>query len=162
MQSRGWIVYEAMGNGKVHLIRDVYCQKIIKANIFCVKKECTFFHVELIQDDIFECGIEHTEQTYFNYVEFLFNKSAGNTFFYSRDNNIFREKDKAVLEKNGIPYLAPELVLLYKSTDILRKESKQDFEEMIFRMTAESRMWLKNALLRANPDGHEWINILNK
>ena len=47
MQMREWIVYEAMGNGEIHLITDTDDQKLMKLNIFCVKANCSFFHAEL-------------------------------------------------------------------------------------------------------------------
>jgi hypothetical protein len=160
MQAHDWIVYEAMGNGIVHLITDLNDQKMVKNNIFCVKKDCPFFHVELIENNNYKCEIEHIEQKKLDYVEFLFNKHTEKEFIYSRNNSIKLEHNKAILNKNNFTYLAPELVLLYKSTDLLRKENEQDFNTIISTMPYDNKIWLKNALTKVYPNGHEWIHRL--
>lgn len=160
MQAQGWRVYEAMGDGKVHLITDVESQKFIKSNIFCVKEGCSFFHVELIENDVYECDIDDVEQKKLDYIEFLFNRRSEGEFVYSRNNAVRREIDKAILNREDIAYLAPELVLLYKSTDLSRDENKQDFEAMTPLLSDERKKWLQKALITAFPDGHEWIKRL--
>ena len=97
---------------------------------------------------------------YLDYIEFLFNKRDENDFIYFRNDEIQRECNKAILHKDGISYFAPELVLLYKSTDLTRNENKQDFDLMRPHLSGESREWLKNALITAFPDGYEWIERL--
>jgi len=160
MQAQGWIVYEAMGGGKIHLITDTDNQKLIKLNIFCVKGNCSFFHAELIENDVYLCEIDHLEQKDLDYIEFLFNKRDENDFIYSRNNEIKRELDKAILHKGGTSYFSPELVLLYKSTDLSREENRQDFDMMISHLIDENKEWLRSALITAFPDGHEWITRL--
>jgi hypothetical protein len=64
---------------------------------------------------------------------------------------------RAVLHRNDIPYLAPEMVLLYKSTDINREGYQLDFISAIAKMDKEEKNWLKTALLTTNPAGHLWI-----
>jgi len=160
MQSQGWVVYEAMGGGKIHLITDTNDQKLIKLNIFCVKEGCSFFHAELTENDIYKCEIDHVEQKQLDYIEFLFNKHTDDEFIYSRGNDIRLDIDKAILYKNDIAYFAPELVLLYKSTDLTRAENGQDFDTIIKYLPDENRKWLKDALMKAFPDGHEWIEKL--
>ena len=162
MQSQGWIVYEAMGSGKIHLITDTDDQKLIKLNIFCVKEGCSFFHSELIENNVYSCEIDYVEQKHLDYIEFLFNKRTDDDFIYSRNNNIRRELDKAILRQNDISYFAPELVLLYKSNDLSRNENKQDFDTMFPNLPDESREWLRNALKATFPDGHDWIARLEK
>jgi hypothetical protein len=146
-----------MGGGKVHLIADINYQKKAKLNIFCVKKECTFFHTEHIENDIYKCDIDHIEQKQLDYIEILFNKCVGNEFIYSRNDLVRYELDKAILHKNGIAYFSPELVLLYKSKDLLREENKQDFDAVIPNMSDENKKWLHNSLIAVYPEGHDWI-----
>jgi len=160
MQSQGWIVYEAMGGGKIHLITNTDDQKLIKLNIFCVKEDCPFFHAEHIENGIYHCDIDHVEQKNLDYIEFLFNKRNISDFIYSRNNEIKRKLDKAILHQGNISYFSPELVLLYKSTDITRIENRQDFDTVIPHLSDESKEWLRNALIMAFPDGHEWIQRL--
>ena len=67
---------------------------------------------------------------------------------------------KAILCRDGIPYLAPELCLLYKSTDTEREGYRQDFELAYEKMDASRREWLRNALVRAFPEGHKWLDAV--
>ena len=76
-------------------------------------------------------------------------------FEYARNREIKRELDKAILFSDGVPYLSPEMCLLYKSTDTEREGYQQDFELACKAMNSEQREWLKNALLRLNPQGHK-------
>ena len=66
------------------------------------------------------CWIEffHTGQAEFDFIEFLFNDRSETQFEYARDREIKRDFDKAVLTVDGIPCLAPEICLLYKSTEV--------------------------------------------
>ena len=144
------------------MITDTGDQKLIKLNIFCVKEGCSFFHAELTENDVYLCEIDHIEQNNLDYIEFLFNKRETNDFIYSRNNEIQRELNKAILHKDGISYFSPELVLLYKSTDLSREENRQDFDIMIPHLPDDSREWLRSALMTAFPDGHEWIARLEK
>lgn len=162
MQTKGWTVYEALGEGKIHLIADIYDQRLLKRNIFCVLPDCTFFHAEPMEDGIYHCDIDHVEQKKLDFVEFLFNTLTDGDFVYSRNSEIRQELDKAVLYKGDISYLAPEIVLLYKSTDLSREENKQDFNTMLYYLTDEGKEWLRSALITAFPDGHEWITRLEK
>ncbi len=96
-----------------------------------------------------------------NFIEFLFNDHDEDWFYYARNKEVRREMDKAILyrETQGtrIPYLAPELLCLYKSTDTEREGYGQDFELSYARMNQEQRRWLQRALSVMNPAGHKWI-----
>jgi hypothetical protein len=160
MKSNNWIVYEAMGGGKIHLIDNIDDQKLVKMNIFCVKGECIFFHTKLIENNVYECEIDHIEQNKLDYIEFLFNECIDNEFIYSRNNSIRYDLNKAILHKNGLKYFSPELVLLYKSTDLSREENIQDFNKIFTKLPNESRDWLKNALITIYSNDHKWLEKL--
>lgn len=162
MQSKNWTVYEACGGGVVHLIDDIDNQMRIKRNIFCVKAGCSFFRVEPIGDGMFKCEIDHVEQTQLDYIEFLFNSCNEKGFIYARNYDIYIALDKAILKNDNISYLSPELVLLYKSTDITRDGYQLDFDSTAPYLSEESKQWLVDALKIMYPNGHIWIGLLNK
>jgi hypothetical protein len=56
---------------------------------------------------------------------------------------------------DGIPYLAPELVLLFKAKHA-RPKDQADFDETIPHMTPAQRTALAGFLTRAHP-GHRWL-----
>lgn len=55
----------------------------------------------------------------------------------------------------GIPYLAPELVLLFKAKHA-RPKDQSDFDQTIPHMTPAQRAILAGLLARAHP-GHRWL-----
>jgi uncharacterized protein CbrC (UPF0167 family) len=56
---------------------------------------------------------------------------------------------------DGIPYLAPELVLLFKAKHA-RPKDQADFDETIPHMTSAQRTALAEFIARAHP-GHRWL-----
>ena len=107
---------------------------------------------------IYYINFRNTGQTKLDFIEFLFNSRNDTDFIYARNNEIKRALDKAILKNEGIPYLAPEVCLLYKSTDIIREGYQSDFDKAIVKMTDEQKDWLNDALIKTYPEGHEWIN----
>jgi len=158
IQSQGWTVYEAMGGGVVHLVTDIRKQKRVKRNIFCVKEDCPFFHVELTENNIYRCDIDRVEQKNLDFIEFLFNKKDANDFVYTYNETIRRALALAILHRGDVPYLAPELALLYKSTDLTREENQRDFNTALPFLNRERLVWLQGAL----PEGHPWIARLKE
>lgn len=59
---------------------------------------------------------------------------------------------------DGIPYLAPEIQLLYKAKG-LRPKDEADFAQTLPFLDEERRRWLTAALLLAHP-GHPWLTPL--
>jgi aminoglycoside-2''-adenylyltransferase len=58
----------------------------------------------------------------------------------------------------GLPHLAPEIVLLFKSKHMLAHD-RADFNSAAPALDSESRQWLRQALMRTAPD-HEWLRTL--
>ena len=79
---------------------------------------------------------------------------------YRREPLILRSKEKMSLRTgSGIPYLAPELVLLFKSKNTSnhdRPKDQLDFEKALPHLEPERRAWLYWALMATSPD-HVWI-----
>ena len=158
MQSQGFFVYEALGDGRAHLITDISKQMKIKRNIFCFKEGCPLVKLSpLDENDCCFWEFFHVGQSELDFVEFLFNDRSETHFEYARDRNIKREIAKAVMFADGVPYLAPEICILYKSTDTARTGYQQDFELAYRAMDDEQRAWLQGALRTAYPEGHGWI-----
>ena len=159
MQSQGFEVYEMLGGGRAHHLTDISGLIRIRKNIFCFREGCPLVKTYPPDEDGC-CWMEffHTGQTQLDFIEFLFNDKTQEAFEYARNREITLGMDKAVLISDDVPYLAPELCLLYKSTDIEREGYQQDFELARKAMSPSQREWLKEALLREYPDGHPWID----
>lgn len=58
----------------------------------------------------------------------------------------------------GLPYLAPEIVLLFKAKH-LEARDRIDFDNALPALSADARRWLRDAIEKTHP-GHEWLNAL--
>ena len=58
----------------------------------------------------------------------------------------------------GLPYLAPEIVLLFKAKH-LETRDRIDFSNALPALSADARRWLRDAIEKTHP-GHEWLNAL--
>ena len=85
----------------------------------------------------------------------------------SRDNDwIFRRNPDVSMPLSrmgfhplwGLPYLAPEIVLLFKAKH-LEPRDRVDFDNAIPALSAEARRWLRDAIEKTHP-GHEWLKVL--
>lgn len=163
MQSQGFYVYEMLGGGVAHRITDVSDQMRVKRNIFCFKEGCRLLKLYPHEEkDCFWMEFFHVGQTELDFIEFLFNDRSETYFEYARDREIKRELSKAILFADGVPYLAPEICLLYKSTDTKRDGYQQDFELAYHAMDSEQRKWLMDALVMLYPQGHVWTDDVTR
>jgi hypothetical protein len=53
-----------------------------------------------------------------------------------------------------IPYLVPEIVLLYKAKNV-RENDERDFEAALPSLSTEQKTWMRRALDVVHP-GHAW------
>jgi len=105
-------------------------------------------------------------QTDFNFIEVVLDTQHEKGFVYRKNENIAREMDKAILFNDGVPYMAPELVLFLKSPqvyfthEIHWEKTPLDFKTIMPLLSDESKAWLTGALAVAYPDGCEWLDGL--
>lgn len=159
MQSRGYTVFEPIGGGQAHLVSDIADQRQVKRNIFCIAEGCELVRLAPAGErGIYNIDFLRGGQPSLRFVEFLFNHKTDTHFLYARDHSIIRELDRAILQRGGVPYLSPELCLLYKSTDTAREGYQQDFELAVRAMNQEQKEWLNCSLRALFPHGHPWLH----
>ena len=97
------------------------------------------------------------------FIDFLLADHEGGIWRYRREPAIIRDLARIGLRSaEGIPFLAPELVLLFKhktSGGKERDKDKADFEKTYTSLEPESRAWLRWALI-VNDPSHPWIERL--
>jgi hypothetical protein len=92
-------------------------------------------------------------------LELLIDSAEDNWWMFRREPKIRRPFATIThLSSHGIPYLAPEIQLLYKSK-ATRPEDQADFESSIARLDIDVRAWLRAALLMVYPS-HQWLSAL--
>ncbi len=96
------------------------------------------------------------------FIDFLLSDIGNGIWHYRRDPVVIRGVERMSLRTaDGVPFLAPELVLLFKSKNTSasgreRPKDQGDFEKVRDALEPERRAWLRWALLRTDP-AHPWI-----
>jgi hypothetical protein len=81
------------------------------------------------------------------------------TWVFRRDERIYCSRSQMIaISSEGVPYLKPEAVLLYKAK-ATRAKNDEDFRACAALMASGARAWLKNALISLHP-AHRWIDDL--
>lgn len=84
-------------------------------------------------------------------IELEFNEQKDGYYLLDKP-GIKREMSKAILHRDGIPYLAPEIILFYKTdpwyatNQSQNTKNRKDFENIIPLLSQESKEWLENAI----------------
>jgi len=102
----------------------------------------------------------HARWTDGAHLEFLLNEDdpVSAEWVYRRDARIRRSLDDTFHHNGEFPYLAPEVVLLYKSKAPGPKD-EADFTSVRPRLTSEQCKWLREAIASLSP-AHRWVEIL--
>jgi len=160
MLNDGWEIYEPCGMEHLHKINNIHNQKRAKSNIWCVRPNNPHYTFTEQGVDMFAVEFDNSEQTDLDYIEFLFNTRNGEDFLYARNHDVKMKLKAVILKSKDIPYLAPEMVLLYKSTADSEAAYQLDFENTLPKLSNEQLCWLKNALCTMFPKGHRWRNAI--
>lgn len=92
-------------------------------------------------------------------LEILLNESSGDEWRFRRNLKITRPLSMiGLFSKDGIPFLSPEIVLLYKAKDPTEND-EADLNNALEVLRGKRRHWLKQAIQACYP-GHPWIDIL--
>ena len=88
-------------------------------------------------------------------LDIMLEPGDADTWVFRRKNHITFPRSQIVSRNNGIPYLNPEGVLLYKAK-AHRDKDEADFSSCLPKLDTGARTWLAMALQNAHP-GHHWI-----
>jgi len=93
-------------------------------------------------------------------LELVLDQSEQDRWVFRRDARIQRPLATVIQHSpEGIPYLAPEIQLLYKARNV-RPQDQADFDRVVPQLDVNARAWLKWALCTVEPD-HKWISMLD-
>ena len=83
----------------------------------------------------------------------------GDTWICRRDESIRFPYDEIIeMSRGGVPYLVPEIVLLFKAKHD-RPKDNADFAGVLPLLSSARRAWLADSLARVHP-GHRWLEAL--
>ena len=118
------------------------------------------WHGDKIELPIHELQVHSMDGTLPN-MEVLLNETdpIGMRWMFRRNPFVTLKADKVFLtNENEIPFLAPEIVLLFKAK-IHQDSNDHDLTVALPSLSMESRTWLLEALKNTHP-GHPWIPLL--
>jgi hypothetical protein len=84
-------------------------------------------------------------------LDLLLTPTDGEDWVFKRDHRLRLPLDRAIRTANGIPHLAPEVVLLHKA-HLRRAKDERDLAVALPLLDEQSRSWLRDALALAVPD----------
>jgi len=121
-----------------------------------VKGELIKWESETLKLPIHELhGVNRTGE----HLEVLLNEVENDQWIFRRNPAItFPSSTLFLTSKEGIPYLHPAVVLLYKAKNP-REKDHADFHAVKDLLSREDQRWLRNSLQIHVPD-HEWISQL--
>lgn len=92
-------------------------------------------------------------------ADMMLEEGTPQTWIYKRDPSIRRPRCEMVqVTADGIPYLAPEAVLLFKAK-YQREKDEADFARAVPMLGKDRRRWLKACIAKADPR-HVWLAAL--
>jgi hypothetical protein len=92
-------------------------------------------------------------------LEILLEPGDNEIWIFRRSRDVRRQRQQMIATSaDGVPYLRPEGVLLYKAK-APRCKDDADFRASLDLMSPGARQWLRDALRYAYP-GHHWIDAL--
>jgi len=163
LQSHGWQVFmPARAAKELILIADANDKQLDDCmNMWAIKPGANIVPTHK-EGAVYQYNVLAIEQKEFNFIEICVDIKEGDNFVW-KHGGITRQLDKAILYKDGIPYMAPEVVLLLKSpqfysTDLhQRTKTPVDYKAVLPLLPEESRQWLMAALDKTYPDGYSWL-----
>ena len=140
-------------------------------NIWAVKPDCVpeMYKLDRLQPAVYSYK-QPSEWLVKNldFIEIAFDVRGDSDYVAQENPRITRPLDKAILYRDGIPYLAPEIILFYKSgkysseNPYAKPRTEIDFKAIMPVLPEDSKKWLLNAIDVAYPDGYGWLDGLLK
>ena len=91
-------------------------------------------------------------------LEFLLNEGDAEEWVFRRNSRVSMPLKRAFSQALELPYLAPEIVLLFKAKDP-RDKDEADFLAALPRLEEPRLDWLSEAIGSCHP-GHPWLKAL--
>jgi hypothetical protein len=90
------------------------------------------------------------------YLDVFRDPHDGDVWICRRERTIRRPYTEVIkTDKDGIPYMVPEIVLLFKAKHDRAKDNA-DFAEVLPSLDQDQRRWLMDAMQQVHP-GHHWL-----
>jgi hypothetical protein len=91
-------------------------------------------------------------------MDIMLEPGDAETWVFRRDERIREPRTSMIGFRDGVPFLVPQGVLLYKAKAV-REKDEADLRAVLPHLDARARRWLRHALARVHP-GHARITVL--
>ncbi|MDR2572659.1 MAG: hypothetical protein LBD23_20525 [Oscillospiraceae bacterium] len=176
MIDSGWTVYgRFMEEGKPATLYLFYKIEDIKhsfwddcKNLWAIKPGCSMemYKLDRMKDEVYSYISGRFRLNNLDFIEFEIDEREGDDFILQKKPRVTRSMEKAIIYCDGIPYLAPEVVLFYKSDEFsskhpfMKPKTENDFKTVMPMLPKESKEWLLGAIDTAYPTGYTWLDGL--
>jgi len=136
-------------------------------NFWAVKPEClpqVLQKIHRIQGEVYTYQTRKwLVQDELEFIELEFDTRESGEYIAGENPRITRPLKNAIHDRDGIPYLAPEIILFYKSDKYssenayAKPRTEADFKAIMPLLSDESKKWLTHAINTAYPNGHDWL-----
>ena len=161
MKSKGWRIETPTRQGFLPVTEE-NVSELEMDNMWCMNEAYPLDYLKV--DEQGSCNFyqyEREVQEEFDFLEVLLNSTEDGYFIYEQNPSVRLEMSRAIFENNGLPYLAPEIVLLYKSK-YLSEDNQADFDLVTAKLNSEQIKWLKEALTNEYGSDHPWAMELSE
>jgi hypothetical protein len=95
-----------------------------------------------------------------SHLEILLNEASDGEWKFRRNLSVTRPIALATMRtQEGMPFLGPEIALLYKANDASLGKNAADFANVLLLLDSERRVWLRHAISTCY-SGHPWLQEL--
>lgn len=160
MLEKGWAVEAPTRKGFVPVTGE-NCDAYSFDNLWCMNRAYPTDYIKVDEQSTYNFyHYDRAVQENMDFVEVQLNARENGDFVYRHNPAIRLELKKAFYTQEGLPFLAPEIVLLYKSK-YLSADNQNDFDLVVPKMNDEQKVWLKEALILEYGNDHPWVVLLN-
>jgi hypothetical protein len=165
----GWAIEAAGGDSRQHWDTDLV---VLRRDLKEVRAWLADFHLweveggtlrPLLPDDRLtsdrdQLWVRHDASSPW-LLDLLLTPAEGQQWLYKRDHSVGRPLDDIDHRIDGVPYLRPSIVLLFKAK-ANRPQDEADLSSVLPQLPEDERRWLAGALRKEQPD-HPWLAALD-
>jgi len=124
------------------------------------------YPIERANKNIFSYKMHEPRLSSFVFIEVGFDNKEGDNYVVHDNPQITRPMDKAIMYTDGIPYLAPEIILFFKTDKFaathpyLKPKMEADFKAVMPMLSNEQKDWLMGAIKAAHGNETPWLDGL--
>jgi len=174
LMDRGWPIYGRQGGwGEVPIkqfifydITDANDPELAHYGFWAVKPDgwMEMFKLPRTNEGTYSYYNHGFNAEEFTFIEVGIDHKEGNEYILLEDPKVALPMEQAILYKDGVPFLAPEIILLYKTDEwsatnsYLGPKMVKDFHAVMPLLSTEQKDWLLNAIKTAHGEHTPWLD----